>query len=100
MNGPEGPFNFSVHGSECVWFDRDGERQRERDRGHQLGAGTRQALCLGEALGFGAQKSSSAFAGVLQIQHLLFILFYALPARVNSGGCFYKEFREASECNA
>lgn len=25
------PSNFSVHGSECVWFDCDGERQREEE---------------------------------------------------------------------
>lgn len=44
----QGPSNFSFHGSECVWCDHDGERQREGDRGHQLGAGTQQALCWGK----------------------------------------------------
>lgn len=42
-------------------------------------------LVIGEALSFGAQKYSPAFAGVLHAPHLLLIPLYSLPARVNSG---------------
>lgn len=45
-------------------------------------------LYFGEAPGSGALKYSPAFVGVFQIQCLLLILLYPLPARVNSCGCF------------
>lgn len=79
------PFSLSVCGSECVCFDCD----REEKGGHQWRSGTQHVVfCFGEPLSSGALKYSPAFAGVFQIQCLLWILLYSLPTRVNSCGCF------------
>lgn len=101
---PKVPSSFSVHGSEYVCFDYDGEDMMEReerkgDISAELVPSRKRGLVFWVALSFGAQKHSPAFAGVLQTGHLLSVLLYSLPARENYCGCFWKEFCEASECN-